>query len=198
MIEMLTGTIVQKEPSKVIISCGGVGFSVNISSYTYSTLPELTKTHTLFIFFKLREDDVSLFGFTDKKEKDLFITLGSVSGIGPKTAMQLLSEIKYDRLYSAIASADVTLLSQVHGIGKKTAQKIVFELKDKIGRIGDAAMDIAMGAAADNTEAVSALVTLGYKNADANSIVARILKEKGKDASTQEIIKAALKERMKK
>jgi holliday junction DNA helicase RuvA len=154
MIEMLIGEILHKEPSKVIINCGGVGYSVNISAYTYSTLPELNKIHTLFIFFKLREDDVSLFGFTDRKEKELFSTLSTVSGIGPKTAMQLLSEIKYDRLYSAIASADVTLLSQAHGIGKKTAQKIVFELKDKIGRIGDAAMDIAMGAGADNTEAV--------------------------------------------
>ncbi|MBU4487143.1 MAG: Holliday junction branch migration protein RuvA [Candidatus Delongbacteria bacterium] len=199
MIEMLIGEILYKYPGKVIINCGGIGFSVNISSFTYSSLAEIGKGQTLHTVFKVREDDMSLYGFIDKKEKQLFLILSSVSGIGSKTAIQLLSEIKYDRLYNAIATADVTLISQAHGIGKKTAQKIVFELKDKIGKFDDmTAMNLAMGLAGDNTEAVTALVRLGYKNSDANYAVARIIKEKGKDISTQEIIKLVLQDRMKK
>lgn len=199
MIEMLIGEILYKEPGKVIINCSGVGYSVNISSFTYSALVEIGKNQTLHTFLKVREDDMSLYGFTDKKEKELFLILGSISGIGAKTAMQLLSDIKFDRLYSAIATGDVTLISQAHGIGKKTAQKIVFELKDKIGKFEDLnALNIAMGLTSDNAEAVTALVRLGYKNSDANSAVAKIIKDKGKTISTQEIVKLVLQERMKK
>lgn len=199
MIEMLIGEILYKEPGKVIINCSGVGYSVNISSFTYSALVEIGKNQTLHTFLKVREDDMSLYGFTDKKEKELFLILGSISGIGAKTAMQLLSDIKFDRLYSAIATGDVTLISQAHGIGKKTAQKIVFELKDKIGKFEDLnAFNIAMGLTSDNAEAVTALVRLGYKNSDANSAVAKIIKDKGKTISTQEIVKLVLQERMKK
>jgi len=199
MIEMLIGEILYKEPGKVIINCSGVGYSVNISSFTYSALSDLGKNQTLHAFLKVREDEMTLFGFSDKKEKELFLILGSINGIGPKTAMQLLSDIKFDRLYSAIATGDVTLISQAHGIGKKTAQKIVFELKDKIGKFEDLnALNIAMGLTSDNSEAVTALVRLGYKNSDANSVVAKIIKEKGKTISTQEIVKLALQERMKK
>jgi Holliday junction DNA helicase RuvA len=199
MIEMLIGEILYKEPGKVIINCSGVGYSVNISSFTFSALVEIGKSQTLHTFLKVREDDMSLYGFTDKKEKELFLILGSISGIGAKTAMQLLSDIKFDRLYSAIATGDVTLISQAHGIGKKTAQKIVFELKDKIGKFEDLnALNIAMGLTSDNAEAVTALVRLGYKNSDANSAVAKIIKDKGKTISTQEIVKLVLQERMKK
>ncbi len=199
MIEMLIGEILYKEPGKAIINCAGVGYSVNISSFTYSALADIGKVQTLHAFLKVREDEMTLFGFADKKEKELFLILGSINGIGPKTAMQLLSDIKFDRLYSAIATGDVTLISQAHGIGKKTAQKIVFELKDKIGKFEDLnALNIAMGLASDNSEAVTALVRLGYKNSDANSAVAKIIKEKGKTISTQEIVKLVLQERMKK
>ena len=198
MIEMLTGELIQKEPARIIISCGGVGFGVIISSHTYSSLGDIGSVQTLHTFFKVREDDMSLYGFSDKKEKELFLHLSSVSGIGPRTAIQVLSEIKYDRLFTAITSADVTLISQAHGVGKKTAQKIVFELKDRIGSIdGISALGAVMGTSSENSEAVTALVRLGYKNADANIAVARIIKEKGKEISTQEIVKTVLMERMK-
>jgi len=99
MIEMLTGELIQKEPSRIIINCGGVGFGVIISSHTYSSLEDIGSVQTLHTFFKVREDDMSLYGFSDKKEKELFLHLSSVSGIGPRTAIQVLSEIKYDRLF---------------------------------------------------------------------------------------------------
>ncbi len=199
MIEILTGEILYKEPGKVVINCGGIGFSVFISSHTYSSLGDIGSRQTLFTFFKVREDDMSLYGFSDKKEKELFLELSSVSGIGARTAIQILSEIKYDRLFNAIATADVTLISQAHGVGKKTAQKIVFELKEKIGNLdGISALGAVMGTTADNTEAVTALVRLGYKNADANLAVGKVIKEKGKNISTQEIIKLVLQERVKK
>ena len=112
MIEMLIGTILYKEPGKVILNCGGVGYSASISSYTYSGLADINGHQVLHTVFKVREDDMSLFGFADKKEKEMFIILSSVSGVGSKTAMQLLSDIKYDRLFNAIVTADVNLISQ--------------------------------------------------------------------------------------
>ncbi|MBN2857070.1 MAG: Holliday junction branch migration protein RuvA [Candidatus Delongbacteria bacterium] len=200
MIEILIGKILHKEPGKAILNCGGVGYSVNISSYTYSALKEVNEEQMLHTVFKVREDDMSLFGFADKKEKEMFTVLSSVSGVGSKTAMQLLSDIKYDRLFNAIVTADVTLISQAHGIGKKTAQKIIFELKDKFGKSDDMAFLNALNKteSSPNSEASAALVRLGYKNSDANSIVSKIVREKGKETSTQEIIRIALQERMKK
>ncbi len=199
MIEILTGTLLHKDPGKVILDCGGVGFSVFISSHTYSALCDTGNKQTLFTFLKVREDDMTLYGFNDRKERELFLDLGTVSGVGTKTALQILSEIRYDRLSSAIATADVTLISQAHGVGKKTAQKIVFELKEKIGNLdGVSALSSVINNTAINSEAVAALVRLGYKNADANTAVGKIIKEKGKDISTQDIIKFALKDRIKK
>ena len=197
MIEMIIGEILHKEPGKVIVNCAGVGYSLGISSFTYSKLSDSKKKHTFHTVFKVREDDMSLFGFLEKHEKEVFIILSTVSGIGPKTAMQLLSEIKYDRLYNAIATGDITLISQAHGIGKKKAQKIVFELKDKISIADDISDVLNVGKVSANNEAVSGLVQLGYKNIDANAVVAKIIKEHGKDISIQEIIRYALQNRMK-
>ena len=197
MIEMIIGDILHKEPGKVIVNCAGVGYSLSISSFTYSKLSETKKKHIFYTVFKVREDDMSLFGFLDKQEREVFIILSTVSGIGAKTAMTLLSEIKYDRLYNAIATGDVTLISQAHGIGKKKAQKIVFELKDKISASDDISDVLNVGVVSSNSEAVSGLVQLGYKNSDANTVVAKIMKEHGKDISTQEIIRHALQNRMK-
>ena len=197
MIEMIIGDILHKEPGKVIVNCAGVGYSLSISSFTYSKLSETKKKHIFYTVFKVREDDMSLFGFLEKQEREVFIILSTVSGIGAKTAMTLLSEIKYDRLYNAIATGDVTLISQAHGIGKKKAQKIVFELKDKISASDDISDVLNIGVVSSNSEAVSGLVQLGYKNSDANTVVAKIMKEHGKDISTQEIIRHALQNRMK-
>ncbi len=197
MIEMIIGDILHKEPGKVIVNCAGVGYSLSISSFTYSKLSETKKKHVFYTVFKVREDDMSLFGFLDKQEREVFIILSTVSGIGAKTAMTLLSEIKFDRLYNAIATGDVTLISQAHGIGKKKAQKIVFELKDKISASDDISDVLNVGVVSSNSEAVSGLVQLGYKNSDANATVAKIIKEHGKDISTQEIIRHALQNRMK-
>ncbi|MDA3885173.1 MAG: Holliday junction branch migration protein RuvA [Candidatus Delongbacteria bacterium] len=197
MIEMIIGEILHKEPGKVIVNCAGVGYSLSISSFTYSKLKDSNKKEVFHTVFKVREDDMSLFGFLEKQEKEVFIILSTVSGIGAKTAMVLLSEIKYDRLYNAIATGDVTLISQAHGIGKKKAQKIVFELKDKISTSDDISEVLNIGIVSSNSEAVSGLVQLGYKNNDANTVVAKIIKEHGKDISTQEIIRHALQNRMK-
>ncbi|MFO7810526.1 MAG: Holliday junction branch migration protein RuvA [Candidatus Delongbacteria bacterium] len=200
MIEMLRGKVLYKKPGKIIIECGGVGYSVNITSFTYSKAAEINEQQILHTVFKVREDDMSLFGFSDIKEKELFTVLSSVSGIGSKTALQLLSDIKYDRLFNAIVTSDVTLISQAHGIGKKTAQKIIFELKDKFGKTDDLSFLSPLNKQDQiaDSEAVSALVRLGYKNTDANITVSGIIREKGKDISTQEIIRIALQTRMKK
>lgn len=199
MIEMLSGKILFKQPGKVVIDCGGVGYSASISSFAYSALGNMGDKQVLHTVMKVREDDISLFGFAELKEKELFLILSSVSGIGSKTAIQLLSEIKYDRLLNAIVTKDATLISQAHGVGKKTAQKIVFELKDKFGKGGEDFSDDGFASInGSSSEAVAALVSLGYKNADAVSAVSSVLKNESADISAQEIIKAVLQKRMKK
>ncbi len=198
MIEMLSGKIVLKTPGKVIIECGGVGYSASISSFSYSAIGNLGEDQILHTVMRVREDDISLFGFAEIKEKELFLILSSVSGIGSKTAIQLLSEIKYDRLLNAIVTKDSALISQAHGIGKKTAQKIVFELKDKFGKGGEDLSDTGLTSnAGSSSEAVAALVSLGYKNADAVSAVSSVMKDEAADISAQDIIKAVLQKRMK-
>jgi len=201
MIEVLIGKILYKNEKKVILNCSGTGYGVNISTNTYSALKKIGEEQTLHTILKVREDDMSLFGFSEDGEKEAFLLLSSVSGVGSKTAIQILSDIKYERLYTAVLENDITLISSAHGIGKKTAQKIALELKDKVTKLDSSGIvaggEVIENRANSNTEAVHALITLGYKNSEAASIVSKITKGK-KNMSTQDIITQALKQQYKK
>jgi Holliday junction DNA helicase RuvA len=176
MIAHLRGKLFSKSPNQVIVECGGVGYDVAISVATFSALPGEGAEVSLHIYTNVREDQIALFGFAEMTEKRLFEKLLTISGIGPKLAITVLSGISSDRLVTAIRSADHATLTRIPGIGKKTADRVVLELKDKLEEMvvpataGSAAQGAThLGAAGD--DAISALVNLGYQRPVAQKAV---------------------------
>ncbi|MBN9615484.1 MAG: Holliday junction DNA helicase RuvA [Acidobacteriales bacterium 59-55] len=163
MIAHLRGRLLTKAPNQAIVECAGVGYDVAISVATFTSLPAEGAEAALHIHTHVREDQISLFGFSEPQEKRLFEKLLTISGIGPKLAITVLSGIASDRLVAAIRSSDHASLTRIPGIGKKTAERVVLELKDKLD---DMAVPVAepsgayRGPAGD--DALSALVNLGY------------------------------------
>ena len=165
MIAHLRGRLLAKTPNQAIVECGGVGYDVTISVATFSALPGEGAEAALHIHTNVREDQIALFGFSETQEKRLFEKLLTISGIGPKLAITVLSGIASDRLVTAIRSGDHATLTRIPGIGKKTAERVVLELKDKLDDLAAAIPKAAAtgphhGPAAD--DALSALVNLGY------------------------------------
>jgi len=163
MIAHLRGRLFSKTPNQAIVECGGVGYDVTISVATFSALPAEGAEASLHIHTHVREDQLALFGFAEAQEKRLFEKLLTISGIGPKLAITVLSGISADRLVAAIRSGDHATLTRIPGIGKKTAERVVLELKDKLDDFGAAAPAMA-GAhhSPAGDDALSALVNLGY------------------------------------
>lgn len=136
MISFLVGTIEEKSDSNLTLDVNGVGYNLFISHNTYVSLPNEGETIKIFTYMSVREDDVSLFGFSTKDEKELFLKLTLVSGIGPKVALSILSGLPISELISAIIKEDLRTLSSIKGLGKKTAERLCLELKDKISPLG--------------------------------------------------------------
>ena len=163
MIAHLRGTLLVKHPNQAIVECAGVGYDVAISVATFSALPPEGREAKLHIFTKVAEDQLALFGFFTLEEKRLFERLLTISGIGPKLAITVLSGIDAQRLVTAIRSGDHAQLVKIPGIGKKTAERVVLELKDKLDDLATApatATQVSLGGHAD--DALSALTNLGY------------------------------------
>jgi len=194
MIAYIDGKLTHKDPTYVIIDVGGVGYQIKVSLNTYSSLPasERCKLHT---FLHIKEDAHTLYGFTTAAEKDLFLLLISISGVGPNTGLMILSSLSVEEVQQAILREDVRTIQHVKGIGAKTAQRIILELKDKV-RKEALLSDAAAPAAAHNTnraEALSALVTLGFAKNVAEKTLDSIVKREGGTLSVEELIKFALK-----
>jgi Holliday junction DNA helicase RuvA len=164
MIAHLRGRLLSKSPNQAILECAGVGYDVTISVATFSALPSEGTEATLHIHTHVREDQIALFGFSETQEKRLFEKLLTISGIGPKLAITVLSGIDASRLITAIRSGDHATLTRIPGIGKKTAERVVLELKDKLDDLATAIPTTTggphHGPAGD--DALSALVNLGY------------------------------------
>src|SRR5580693_3257672 len=164
MIAHLRGKVLSKTPNQVVVDCGGVGYDVAISVATFSELPAEGAEVSLHVHTHVREDQIALFGFAEMQEKRLFERLLTISGIGPKLAITVLSGISADRLVMAIRSGDHATLTRIPGIGKKTAERVVLELKDKLDDLAVAIPTTTggphHGPAGD--DALSALVNLGY------------------------------------
>jgi Holliday junction DNA helicase RuvA len=165
MIAHLRGRLLSKTPNQAILECAGVGYDVTISVTTFSALPAEGAEATLHIHTHVREDQIALFGFSETQEKRLFEKLLTISGIGPKLAITVLSGISASRLITAIRSGDHATLTRIPGIGKKTAERVVLELKDKLDDLAVSIPTTAegphhFGQAGD--DALSALVNLGY------------------------------------
>lgn len=203
MIASLSGQVLAKSPNTVILDVGGVGYEAFISGRTYDALPETGHSCFLFIQTVVREDAITLFGFHQKEEKDLFLLLVTVSGIGPKLALTILSGIGVDELCRAITVKDVVRLTTLPGIGKKTAQRLCVELAEKVGGLSDFAAD-AVGSYPETpvgepnamTDAVSALVNLGYPQVtawQALRAVEKQLPEASEPLRIEELIRLALR-----
>ena len=162
MIAFLRGRLLTKTPNRAIVECGGVGYDATISVATFTALPVEGAEARLHIYTHVREDQIALFGFAEPDEKRLFERLLTISGIGPKLAITVLSGIDAARLVTAIRSNDHATLTRIPGIGKKTAERVVLELKDKLDdmAVAPSAASAVYGPAGD--DALSALVNLGY------------------------------------
>jgi len=182
VIAHLRGQILSKTPNAVVVDCGGVGYELAISVATYTELRDVGAEARLHVHTHVREDALLLFGFHELAEKRLFERLLTISGIGPKLAITVLSGISAERLVGAIRAGDHATLTRIPGIGKKTAERVVLELKDKLDDMaGVVAADVdaprSLGATADDV--LSALVNLGY----ARPVALKAVESAAKDAS---------------
>lgn len=191
---MLRGRLLEKSPNRVIVECGGVGYEAAISVATFTALPAEDTETRLHIHTHVREDQIALFGFAELEEKRLFEKLLTISGIGPKLAITVLSGIDAGRLVTAIRGGDHATLTRIPGIGKKTAERVVLELKDKLDDMAAAPVaggTVSRGAAADDV--LSAMVNLGYARPAAEKAVAAVLeKQPGLKDEFESLFRAAM------
>jgi Holliday junction DNA helicase, RuvA subunit len=176
MIAFLRGTLLEKQPNQLIVDVGGVGYDVSVPVSTFSAMPDTGREVKLHIHTHVREDAICLFGFATAEEKTLFEKLVTVSGIGPKLAVTVLSGLSVADLVAAIRSGEAARLVKVPGVGKKTAERIVLELRDKVealaaGAAAAAAQPAATALSAVEQDVVSALVNLGCQRAAADAAV---------------------------
>lgn len=212
MIAFIKGELIECQLNMAVIQVGGFGYQVNIPLTTSEKLPSLGKEIKLYTQATYREDSQTLYGFMDRESRDFFrMIVDKVSGIGPRIALNLLGSLSLPMLKTSIASGDIGMLSKAQGLGKKTAERIVVELKDKVlpkGVITQAPVPTTgSGSESPSTEsvegiegagfgsyhdAVSALLTLGYKATDADQAIRKASDDIGKNASTEELIRKAL------
>jgi holliday junction DNA helicase RuvA len=198
MIHYLKGKLSEKKPTYAVIDCNGVGYHLNISLYTYEKLPN-DEACKLYTHLSIKEDAHTLFGFVDEFERDIFLHLLSVSGVGASTARMILSTYPPQETFDAITSGNVGLLQRVKGIGSKSAQRIILELKDKLPKMDLDSLDVSStkkpiaASSSQADEAVSALVMLGYNKAIAEKNIHKILSANDAPLPVEQLIKAALK-----
>ncbi len=191
MITHISGKLIEKNPGNVVVECNGLGYYLPISLQTFSKIPD--KEHVkLYTYLNIRDDAHILFGFADKTEREIFIFLISVSGVGPSTAITMLSSMDSKEIQQAIASEDVAKIKSVKGIGIKTAQRVIVDLKDKILKTYELSEDISVSNNTIKNEALSALEVLGFTRKKVDSAIQVILQD-SPDISLEELIKKALK-----
>ena len=197
MIGRLTGVLLEKQPPQILLDVNGVGYEVEAPMSTFYRLPALGEKATLHTHLVVREDAQLLYAFADKRDRLLFRELIRLNGVGPKLALALMSGLEVDELIAAVQAQDASVLTRVPGVGKKTADRLLVELKGKFTawetRPGGAALPGAIQAppaVSHTTDAVSALIALGYKPQEASRAVSAI-KEEG--LSSEELIRRALK-----
>ncbi len=193
MIAHLRGRLIHKQPGQAIIEAGGVGYDVTISVPTFTLLPAIGAEAALHIYTKVAEDQIALFGFLDREEKRLFERLITVSGVGPKLAVTILSGLSAERTVQAIRGQDHAQLVRIPGVGKKLAERLVVELKDKLDDFAVAPVQTSMqGAAVDDV--LSALVNLGYQRAAAEKAIGQaVAKDTALGGDFDGLFRAALK-----
>ncbi|MBN2572411.1 MAG: Holliday junction branch migration protein RuvA [Ignavibacteriales bacterium] len=191
MIGYLTGIIFSKKPTKLLLDVNGVGYNINIPINTFEKLGDVGEKVSLFIHLYVKEDALDMYGFSNLSEKEMFELLISVSGIGPKIALSILSGIQIDDLKEALQIGDISRIVAVPGIGRKTAERLLVELKDKVERITTEYEPVSDSNYRLRIDAVTALVNLGYNQKVAEKEIRKILEISPK-LSIEELIKEAL------
>jgi len=193
MYAYLQGKFTHKTPAQIYIDVNGIGFEVNVSLNTYSAIQKLHEGK-LFTYLQVKEDGHTLYGFFEKEEKDIFLLLISVSGVGASTARMMLSSVRPDEIATAIIQGNVKLLESVKGIGKKTAERLLLELKDKVGKqaIGTSGTSFAIANSIEQ-DALIALTSLGIAKAQAEQAIQKIMRNEPAVNNLEELIKKSLK-----
>jgi len=197
MISRLSGILLEKHPTQIVISTGGVGYELFIPLSTYSLLPEVNQEVSLLTHLQVREDAWQLFGFSSPEERELFKLLISISGIGPKVGLTILSGIGVDGFKRALGERDLAALTAISGIGKKTAERIIIELKDKITYVTDQTTSVDETGTRNGSDllndSLNALIALGYKRNQAEAAVKKVMKNRDDEArSVEDVIRLSL------
>lgn len=195
MFSYLKGILAHKSNLSIIIDCNGVGYDVNIPLSTYDNLPPKGEMVKVFIHFSMSDEGIRLFGFVSEAERSLFRELISISRIGPKIGLSILSGMTVDDFVQAIVADNTNLISTIPGIGKKSAQRLIIELKDKVGKIKGSSINLNTSEITNNIleEAHNALLTLGYSKNNVAKVINRLRSEKNIQTS-EELIKLSIKE----
>ena len=196
MISQLRGTIIRKDPTELILDVNGVGYQVIIPLSTYEQLGQSDGVVTILTHMHVREDLMQLYGFATEAERELFRLLISVSGIGPKMAQGILSGLSPSELKNAIVSNNLVALTSISGVGRKTAERIILELRHKLGKIetSEPAVVPTSSQLKVRSEALVALMSLGYQRSSAEKALRTVLSEaSGMELSVEELIKRALR-----
>ena len=192
MYAYIDGKLVFKSPAYIIVEAGGIGYHINISLNTYSSLASAERCK-IFTWLHVKEDAQTIYGFADEGERKLFLHLISVSGIGPNTGRMMLSSITPVEIQQAIVQADINLIQRIKGIGAKTAQRLVLELQDKLKKEGGDSLITVFKNVTAKDEALSALVMLGFAKAAAEKALDSALRGATEDLTVEKLIKIALK-----
>jgi len=196
LIAYLEGKLIEKSPTHLILEVNGVGYSVNIPVSTYSHLGETGGKVKVLTYQHVREDELTLYGFATRQEKELFELLISVNGVGPRVALGILSCISVEEFQRSVLQEDLSVLTTISGVGKKTAQRLIVELKEKLGKID---LGVKKRTEAEGVytpaqdEALSALVSLGYTKLEAKKALQMVTREAKQALPVEELIKRALK-----
>ena len=196
MIDSIKGILVKKNPTSVIIDIGGIRLGVPITLATFEKIPDPNQAVELLTYLHVREDIMQLYGFYDDHERDVFMQLNSISGIGPRSAMNILSGTNPIEFKKKIIDSDVASLTSIPGIGTKTAKRIIVELKDKFTdqETGSDLDFLLVSSDKDKIDDVTkVLISLGYKRSAINQVIKKLVSKDGLDENIEDIIKSALK-----
>jgi Holliday junction DNA helicase RuvA len=196
LIDSIKGTLVKKNPTSVIIDVGGIRLGIPITLATFEKIPKPNQPVELMTYLHVREDIMELYGFFDDHERDVFMQLNSISGIGPRSAMNILSGTDPIEFKKKIIDSDVASLTSIPGIGTKTAKRIIVELKDKFTDQetgSDLDFLLVSGDKGKIDDVTKVLISLGYKRSAINQVIKKLVTKDGLDDNIEDIIKGALK-----
>ena len=194
MYDYIQGKVVTRHPTHVVVETGGVGYMLHITLQSYDQITE-GQNHKIFTWLQVREDIQQLWGFMEPAEREVFLNLISISGIGPNTARLILSGMTPEECKQAILTDNELAFRQVKGVGPKTAKRVIIELKDKIIKTGTDPLVIKSGSNREQSmaESLSALITLGFVKSQAEKALLQVVKENGSDLPTESLVRMALR-----